>query len=244
VLKAILSGTEEGQKLLQKYFEQGHDPKEVTKLAQELLALAKSNPALKDIGKAQALADQIAKVADESINSVHVLKIAVDPNLVLTGKQKGFEFGPPDLKKFANFETVLPKDPRVAGVNLRGLRRPDTAPLLGSGLAGVHKVALEVPKGKYRIILITGNTGIPALTVSPLGQQITINGHVFRVAGGGNPESWQGLVTLGTGSADALGGDIGGALILESSWTSSWPAIPAIPFLPPWSSNRWRTPAS
>jgi hypothetical protein len=218
-LQAILSGKDEGLKLLQKYFDQSGSPKAVVALTNELIDLIKKDPAFKDISKLQAVADQIAKVADESINSAHVLKVGVDPGVTLTGKQHGFEFGPPDLKKFANFESIAPKDPRVTGKDVRGLRRPETAPLLGSGISGVQSVQLKMPNGQYRIILVTGNTGIPSLATAPFGQDVAVNGQSFHVAGGGSPDTWQGLITLGNSGVNALGSDTGGAIVLMGTVT-------------------------
>jgi hypothetical protein len=218
-LAAILSGTDKGLQLLQKYFDESGSPKAVVALTQELIAEIRQDPAFKDLAKLQAVADQIAKVAADSINSAHVLKVAVDPAMTLSGNQRGFEFGPPDMKKFANFESVPPKDPRIAGKDVRGLRRPETAPLLGSGISGVQTVQLSLPNGEYRIILVTGNTGIPGLEKAPLGDDVAVNGQSYHVAGGGSPDTWQGLITLGNSGVNALGGDTGGAIVLTGKVT-------------------------
>ena len=161
--------------------------------------------------------DRVSRVASRSISQASVVKLAVDDNFRPSNATIALDFGPQDGKVMPGFERVVAKDPRISGQGINALRRPEDNSLLSDGLSGINKIEVNVPNGRYRIILMTQNLNDRTLSQYSFGQVVLINGVPIQI-GGNDPESWlpeamlsNPDITQVSGGAGNAGGSLTGA---------------------------------
>lgn len=183
--------------------------------------------------------DKVAHVAARSLSYASVMRMGIAKNYRPENAVLAWDFGPANGKIMPGFERILPDDTRLAGEDLTGHLQSKQNSLLTDGVSGLRKIELDLPDGTYRIILMTQNSGDPALAELPFGREIRINGMTLIVNGEG-PANWldhallgQSSVRLASGTFDRSGGFLtgdtdeeagslyvtqqGGAIILEGT---------------------------
>tara|TARA_R110000787_G_scaffold8786_18_gene30169 strand:- start:3710 stop:4894 length:1185 start_codon:yes stop_codon:yes gene_type:complete len=133
--------------------------------------------------------DRVSRVASRSISQASIVRLAVDDNFRPTNATVALDFGPQDGNVMPGFERVVAGDSRISGDGINALRRPEENPLLADGLAGISKIEVNVPNGRYRIVLMTQNLNDKGLTQYAFGQVVLINGVPIQI-GENDPESW------------------------------------------------------
>ena len=133
--------------------------------------------------------DRVSRVASRSISQASIVQFAVDDNFRPANATVALDFGPQDGTVMPGFERVVASDPRIAGDDINGLRRPEDNSLLSDGLSGISKIEVNVPNGRYRIVLMTQNLNDRALSQYSFGQVVLINGVPTQI-GGNDPGSW------------------------------------------------------
>lgn len=133
--------------------------------------------------------DRVSRVASRSISQASIFGLAIDDNFRPTNATVALGFGPQDGKVMPGFERVVAGDSRISGDGINALRRPEDNDLLADGLAGISKIEVNVPNGRYRIVLMTQNLNDPTLSRYSFGQVVLINGVPMQI-GGNDPESW------------------------------------------------------
>lgn len=190
LITRLLAGGADARLVLNQWLNsEGRPPEEVARRA---TALIEALGAQKDKAPPQDLLkaiDTVAAHVARRLATTPVIQMAVEPGYRPPPKAVALKFGPPDAPPVPGFEAVLPKDPRITGGEVQGLRRPLEEPLVGSGILGVEKINVKVPPGQYRVILLTQNLGDPNLVRRPFGYSLRING-VPVVVGSADPNQW------------------------------------------------------
>ena len=143
------------------------------------------------IGTDQLL-QTVDRLASEAINLVsgsQMIRMGIEQNYVPTKAVLALDFGPLDGDVAPGFERVPPGDPRIAGVDVDGLRRPSESPLLNDGVTGVQRIEVDLPDGEYRVILMTQDLGDRSLIANPFGTEIAVNG-VGQSIAQPSPDFW------------------------------------------------------
>ncbi len=193
----------------------GAAPADVARRAAELIRkLAAARAALSPQQLLGAV-DQVSHVAARSFSLATVMQLAVANDFRPDNATLAWDFGPRGGTPMTGFERVPPDDRRLTGEGIAALARDGANPLLAEGIAGVRKIVLEVPDGDYRVILMTRDIGLRALTNLPFGTQVKVNGIPLIVNGRG-PSSWVQSALLGRRDLRSVGTgfrQVGGHLI-------------------------------
>jgi hypothetical protein len=186
----VLAGGAEGGPALDRWLGGGIlAPEETARRATALIeALGSRKGTLPGQDLLKAI-DRIAGYVARRLATASVMQLAVDPEFRPPVGSIALKFGPPDAPQAAGFEAVSPKDPRISGRDLRGLRRPLDEPVSASGIAGIEKISLRLAPGDYRVVLLTQNLGDPELVRRPFGRSLRVNGVPVIVAGS-DPSRW------------------------------------------------------
>jgi hypothetical protein len=131
--------------------------------------------------------DTVTHVAARSLAYVPVMHLAIDKDYRPSSAVLAWDFGPADAPVMPGFERVAPDDSRISGIGVAALGRADENALLTDGVAGIRRISLGLPDGKYRVILMTQNFGVDSLVRHPFGQEIRINGVPLIVMRHGPP---------------------------------------------------------
>ena len=216
-------------------------PEEVVRRASGLIRAIGKRRSTLPAGQVLGAVERVARVAERAISSISVRQLAVDHNYAARNATIALDFGPQDGSIMKGFERVVAGDPRVIGDGVKALRRPNENALLSAGLAGVKKIELDVPNGRYRVVMMTQNLNDLRLSRIPFGQAVLVNGVPFRITGN-TFNSWvrQTLLTnaesaapsdgaksangLLAGDTSALASSLfsrqqGGAIVLEGTTT-------------------------
>ena len=154
--------------------------------------------------------DRVSRVASRSISQASVVQLAIDNNFRPTNATVALDFGPQDGDVMPGFERVVAGDSRISGDGINALRRPEENSLLSDGLAGISKIEVTVPNGRYRIILMTQNLNDRALSRYAFGQVVLINGVPIQI-GQSDPETWLPDAMLSNPEITQVSGGPGGA---------------------------------
>lgn len=226
VPKAALIGammtTKEGLSAVQNYLtEGGTNPSRIAARSRALLsALRDQYPGADPTGMVAAV-NRVAQIAATGLSTAKILRIAVDRNFRPSGNVRAFKFGPPDMKSRPGFESVTSNDPRVKGAAMTGLRRPGDGGALQTGISGLEQFSVQVPNGRYRLILLTEDTGDPALRTAPFGTGLRVNGVPIPVQQT-LPNDWLQSAALGNNASAMLTpgrtaqGEQGGGIVIET----------------------------
>lgn len=189
ILQSALAG-KRGMPALDRYLRgDGAAPGTVTRRATALIrALGRNRGTLRPRDLLAAV-DTVTHVAARSLSYVPVMHLAVEKGYRPGKAALAWDFGPAEGAVMPGFERISPGDPSLFGTGVAALRRGDANPLLTDGIAGLRKIHLDLPDGKYRVILMTQNFGVPDLVRNPFGQEIRINGIPLIVMRHG-PPTW------------------------------------------------------
>jgi hypothetical protein len=190
VVAAMLAGTPDAFAELNRYLAAGGlTPAQIADRATALInALGQQAGALKPEDLARTM-DRITVFASRLLANASVMKFAIDGSYRPPASSVALDFGPAGAPTQPGFAKVTPNDARLAGSHLAGLQRPLDQPLMASGISGIRKISLRVPQGDYRLVLMTQRAGDPALTESPFGRSLRVNGVPVLVRDPG-PGKW------------------------------------------------------
>jgi hypothetical protein len=207
-VQGAIATAPEGQAPLQFWMEQSFgDPKALVRRTLPLIEALRN--ARLNLEQIQRAADRISRTASEILNQVHILNTGVTGAVTLGGGKVGFTFQSADAKIVPGFQPILPRDPRLTGQNLRAIRTPRDGSILQAGIFGPQSLSLPMPNGSYRIILLTGEAGIPGAIKTPFGRQVKVNQHSFDVAAARPDNSLPAAVlAAGNGALAAIGGGL------------------------------------
>jgi hypothetical protein len=212
-LQGAISGTPQGLAILRAWLGQAGGKAKQTADRAVALIRALHNAKIVDAASLPEVADRIAQTADKILQQVHIYKASIEKEVSLGEGRLGFVFQSPDIAVPAGFTAILPRDPRLRGVDLKALQSPVKAPILRAGIVGVQSVTLAVPNGNYRLILVTSDMGVANLDRSPFGTTVRVNDRTYEVAAT-DPEAWRYEAVIGSGGGGAA---TGGVLILAAA---------------------------
>ncbi len=196
-LQGALSGTPEGLELVRAYLEGGRaNPGGISQRALDLISALPESEAAQDSVLIAETANVISQAADDAMTSLKIIKVSVLADFQLAQNALGFDFGPADGDTMPGFTRVTASDPRLANQPVRALRRPNGDPLLTDGMEGLRRFSVDVPNGRWRVVLLTDNTGVDDQTVQPFGGALNINGVRLNVARQ-TPDNWVDEAFLG-----------------------------------------------
>jgi hypothetical protein len=241
VFASTLSGKTQSRALNAYLSPASLSPEEVVRRASALIRAIGKRRSTLPAGQVLGAVERVARVAERAISTTSVRLLAVDDNYAARNATIALDFGPRDGSVMTGFERVVAGDPRVSGDGVNALRRPSENALLSDGLSGVKKIELDVPNGRYRVVLMTQNLNDAGLNRSPFGQAVLVNQVPFRIAdstfkAGGNQtlltnaeiaapanrtESTEGIPAGDTGAlaSSLFRRQQGGAIILEGTTT-------------------------
>ena len=194
-MSGAVSGSEYGIEALHKYLESSQGgATAIEARAGDLIKALSSNPLMSDPFKMQEAADRIIDAATQSLNSLLVVPLFLGESITLPPGSFAYDFGPADLDSQIGFEKVAPDDERVTGDFMWAARPLNGESTTTSGIHGVRTFKMNVPNGRYRLILIVGDPGAQALN-RPLGGSVSSNGSIHPVAWI-DPQDWLGYESL------------------------------------------------
>ncbi len=189
ILDGLIAGAlpgSPGSRALDSYLGAASLPREeVVRRASALIRAIGQRRATLPPGQVLGAVERVARVAERAISSISVHRLAVDDNYVPRKAAVALDFGPRDGSVMRGFERVVAGDPRLSGDGVNAIRRPDKNALLSDGLSGVRKIELDVPNGRYRVVMMTQNLNDVRLNRLPFGQAVLVNNVPFRITGRG-----------------------------------------------------------
>lgn len=196
-LQGAIAGTPEGMQTVKAYLESGRaSPGGISERALDLIGALSETDAAQDATLLADTAAAISDAADTAMSSLKIIKVSVLDDFKLDRGALGFDFGPPDGETMDGFTRVTAGDPRLANQPVRAMRRPNGDALLTDGIEGLRRFAVDVPNGRWRVVLLTDNTGVEDQIEQPFGQKLEINGVALPVANQA-PENWVDEAFLG-----------------------------------------------
>jgi hypothetical protein len=176
VLQAITAKDNKDDGLVRKFLLGGRmESVAVTNRALALVRAVRVSAAGQDPQRFLEISTRVSEIAKRIFEASAITRVVVDKTYHPGPNAKAWKFGPPDAEAPPGFEKVTPDDPRLRGVNMRGIHRPGRDPLTSSGIAGVRNFNSALNNGEWRVILLTDDTGDPKLSDQPFGQQVHIN---------------------------------------------------------------------
>lgn len=168
-----------------------------------------------------AAVDTVTHVAARSLSYATVMHLAVEKDYRPNKAVLAWDFGPHEGIVMPGFERISPDDKRLSGSGIAALRRSDENPLLTDGIAGLRRIDLDLADGKYRVILMTQNFGVPDLVLTPFGREVRVNGIPLIVRRHG-PPTWLSYALLArsnvrqaSGGLNKAGGYLSGDVSAE-----------------------------
>ena len=196
-LFGVLNGNAEGMLALAAYFNGSATPPEVVQRARQIVEALRSRGSRDDPQTLVQALDRMTEAARAALNAAQVMSLVVDPSFVPQDAVAAFDFGPADTPAADGFERVAPGDARLGGT-MDALRRPDERGMPADGIAGIRRIAFEVPggdPGPYRILLATRELGEKQASNAFFGAELRVNG-VPGVVRGQEPSEWVDLALL------------------------------------------------
>lgn len=176
VIKGLLAGTPAGMDKVSKYLMgTKFDTQATTDRAIALVTAVRNTPEGQDPQKLLALSQKITDSAKSLFQGSTITKVTVDKNFHPLAGDKAWKFGPRDADAPSGFEMVTVDDRRLQGVEMKGIHRPGTDPLMETGIMGVRNFQDALPNGDWRVIMITDDLGQPETAKAPFGSQVSVN---------------------------------------------------------------------
>jgi hypothetical protein len=176
VLQGLLSGTPEGSERVRSYLVgKKLEARLVSDRSVAIIGALRKLPAGQDSQQFLALSSRVSEIAKAIFQTSSITKVTIDKTYRPGPGDRAWKFGPPDAEAPPGFEKVTPTDPRLKGVNMRGIHRPGSDPLTTSGIMGVRNFASELRNGPWRVIMITDDLGESKTALSPFGQAVKVN---------------------------------------------------------------------
>jgi hypothetical protein len=176
VIKGLVAGTPEGLEKVKKYLAgEKFDTQATTDRAIALVTAVRNTPDGQDPQKLLALSQKVTDQAKSLFQGSTITKVTVDKNFHPLAGDKAWKFGPRDADPPSGFEMVTVDDRRLKGVDMKGIHRPGTDPLMETGIEGVRNFQDALPNGQWRVIMITDDLGQPETAKAPFGSQVEVN---------------------------------------------------------------------
>jgi len=176
VVKGLIAGTSEGMEKVKKYLAGDKFSTEgTTDRAIALVTALRNTPEGQDPQKLLALSQKVTDQAKSLFQGSTITKVTVDKQFHPLAGDKAWKFGPRDADPPSGFEMVTVDDRRLKGVDMKGIHRPGTDPLMETGIEGVRNFQDALPNGQWRVIMITDDLGQPETAKAPFGAAVSVN---------------------------------------------------------------------
>lgn len=216
-LQGALSGSDDGVRALTEYLNGGGaKPEDVTRRAVSVLRALQEIPGMKDNYDALVLAaDRIAQAASNIFNTGSIMRLTIDKDYKLPDRAVALDLKPVDGEPAPGWQNSTPRDQRLIGKGMRGIRRPGGEPLTSDGIVGVEGADINVPKDLYRVIVMTDDFGASSIgsdAINFFGDELVVNDTTLKF-NKTDPNSWNETayltnkpLKLGTAAPDGSSG--------------------------------------
>lgn len=182
-LQGALNGSDDGLRALKEYLrgdgQAAATPDDVTRRAVSVLRALMEIPGMKDNYDALVMAaDRVAQQASNVFNTGNIMRLTIDKDYKLPDRAVAMDLKPADGDPAPGWQNVTPRDQRLVGKGMRGIRRPGGEPLVSDGIVGVESADVNVPKDLYRVIVMTDDFGANSIgndAVNYFGDQVVVN---------------------------------------------------------------------
>lgn len=207
-LQGALNGSDDGIRALTEYLNgDGAKPEDVTRRAVSVLRALQEIPGMKDNYDVLVLAaDRVAQAASNILNTGAITKLTIDKDYKLSDRAVALDLKPNDGAPAPGWQNATPRDQRLIGKGMRGIRRPGGEPLISDGIVGVEAADISVPKDLYRVIVMTDDFGANSIggdEINYFGNQLVVNDTTLKL-NKTDPGSWGDTAYL-TNKASKLG---------------------------------------
>ncbi|MGE0095790.1 MAG: FecR domain-containing protein [Alphaproteobacteria bacterium] len=216
-LQGALNGSDDGVRALIEYLNgAGAKPEDVTRRAVSVLRALQEIPGMKDNYDALVLAaDRIAQAASNIFNTGSIMRLTIDKDYKLPDRAVAMDLKPVDGEPAPGWQNSTPRDQRLIGKGMRGIRRPGGEPLTSDGIVGVEGADINVPKDLYRVIVMTDDFGASSIgndAINFFGDELVVNDTTLKF-NKTDPSSWNETayltnkpLKLGTAAPDGSSG--------------------------------------
>lgn len=216
-LQAALNGSDDGIRALTEYLNGGGaTPEDVTRRAVSVLRALMEIPGMKENYDALVLAaDRVAQAASNIFNTGSIMRLTIDRDYKVPDRATAMDLKPVDGDPAPGWQNVTPRDQRLAGKGMQGIRRPGGEPLVSDGIVGVEGVDLNLPKDLYRVIVMTDDFGASSIgnnAINYFGDEMVVNDTTVKF-NKTDPNTWNETayltnkaLKLGTAAPDGTSG--------------------------------------
>lgn len=216
-LQGALNGSDDGVRALTEYLNgDGAKPEDVTRRAVSVLRALQEIPGMKDNYDALVLAaDRVAQAASNIFNTGSIMRLTIDKDYKLPDRAVAMDLKPVDGEPAPGWQNATPRDQRLVGKGMRGIRRPGGEPLTSDGIVGVEAADINVPKDLYRVIVMTDDFGANSIgsdAINFFGDELVVNDTTIKF-NKTDPGSWNETayltnkaLKLGTAAPDGTSG--------------------------------------
>lgn len=216
-LQGALNGSDDGIRALTEYLNgDGAKPEDVTRRAVSVLRALQEIPGMKDNYDALVLAaDRVAQAASNIFNTGSIMRLTIDKDYKLPDRAVAMDLKPVDGEPAPGWQNSTPRDQRLIGKGMRGIRRPGGEPLTSDGIVGVEAADINVPKDLYRVIVMTDDFGANSIgndAINFFGDELIVNDTTLKF-NKTDPNSWNETayltnkpLKLGTAAPDGSSG--------------------------------------
>jgi len=216
-LQGALNGSDDGIRALTEYLQADNPkPEDVTRRAVSVLRALMEIPGMKENYDALVLAaDRVAQAASNIFNTGSIMRLTIDKDYKLPTRATAMDLKPADGEPAPGWQNVTPRDQRLAGKGMQGIRRPGGEPLVSDGIIGVEGVDLNLPKDLYRVIVMTDDFGANSIGNAPInyfGDEMVVNDTTVKF-NKTDPDTWtetayltNKALKLGTAAPDGSAG--------------------------------------
>jgi len=193
-LQGALNGSDDGMRALTEYLNgDGAKPEDVTRRAVSVLRALQEIPGMKDNYDALVLAaDRVAQAASNIFNTGSIMRLTIDKDYKLPDRAVAMDLKPVDGEPAPGWQNSTPRDQRLIGKGMRGIRRPGGEPLTSDGIIGVEGADINVPKDLYRVIVMTDDFGASSIgndAINFFGDELVVNDTTLKF-NKTDPNSW------------------------------------------------------
>lgn len=193
-LQGALNGSDDGMRALTDYLQgDGAKPEDVTRRAVSVLRALQEIPGMKDNYDALVqAADRVAQAASNIFNTGSIMRLTIDRDYKLPDRAVAMDLKPIDGEPAPGWQNATPRDQRLIGKGMRGIRRPGGEPLTSDGIVGVEGADVNVPKDLYRVIVMTDDFGANSIggdAINFFGDELVVNDTTLKF-NKTNPDSW------------------------------------------------------
>jgi hypothetical protein len=183
-VQGALNGSDDGMKALTDFIRGDGGPSKPEDVARRAMSVLRELKTLnqqgtvKDIDQLLNAAERVAESASNIFNTGSIMKLNIDAQYKLPNRAIALDLEPPDAQTAAGWESVVPRDKRLQGPQMRGFERPGADPLTRDGILGVNSVGIKVDNDLWRVVVMTQDIGTPnvgADVVNYLGDTLRIN---------------------------------------------------------------------